>query len=167
MSKRDGILSTSDYELSVTPFIRSANNYDRDAVSEETGINCQVDPETGEFCPSLTVQSSKDEVDINVIVKRFGLTGQLPVGAVMPTYGDFSSIGSYQQALNALMAADDTFMQMPAEVRARFNNDPARFVDFCSDPENLDECRKLGLAPAAEVIPEAVSSTPLPDKPLA
>ena len=42
-------------------------------------------------------------------------------------------------------------MTMPADVRARFNNDPALFVDFCSDEANLDEMRKLGLAvPASQ-----------------
>ena len=41
---------------------------------------------------------------------------------------------------------EKAFMAMPADVRARFNNDPISFMDFCSKAENLDEMRKLGLA---------------------
>lgn len=125
------------------PFVRSPFNYDREAVSDATGLRCED--------PSLAVQDQRDEVDINTIVRRFGLTGKLPEDVRAPTYGDFTGIGDYQQALNAVIAADAAFMEMPAEVRARFDNDPARFVDFCSDKANADEMAKLGL-----LSPEAV-----------
>lgn len=126
-----------------SPFVRNPYNYDVDEVSRETGLRCED--------ASLAVQDQKDEVDINTIVKRFGLTGKLPDDVRAPTYGDFTDVVDYQSALNAVIAADQAFMEMPAEVRARFNNDPARFVDFCSDAANADEMAKLGL-----LSPEAV-----------
>lgn len=101
--------------------------------------------------PSLAVQSARDEVDINTIVKRFGLGGVLPDNVRVPTYDDFTEVMDFQSAQNALVAARESFMAMPWDVRSRFNNDPAAFVDFCSDENNLDEMRKMGLAVPAPV----------------
>lgn len=95
---------------------------------------------------SLAVQSAREEVDINTIVRRFGLTGQLPSDVAVPTFGDFSSmVVDYQSALNLVIEADEAFGKMPADVRARFGNDAQAFVAFASDEKNRDEARKLGL----------------------
>ena len=95
--------------------------------------------------PSRTKQSFRDECDINYILRQFNVTGQLPAGSVQPQYGDFSGITDYQSALNAVMAAQDSFLALPAKVRARFDNDPAFFVEFASDEANRDEMKALGL----------------------
>jgi len=95
--------------------------------------------------PTRTQQSFRDECDINTILKRFNVTGQLPAGSVQPQYGDFSGITDYQSALNAVMAAQDSFLQLPAKVRAKFDNDPALFVDWASNEANRDEMKALGL----------------------
>jgi len=136
-----------DSKMPVFPVVRQAYGYDGDAVSAETGLLCLDE--------SLTLQSEKDESDINTIVKRFGLTGELPEGVRPPTYGDFTQVFDFQSAQNALVAARESFMEMPADVRYRFKNDPQEFVDFCSNPDNLDEMRKLGLAVPAKVTPPA------------
>lgn len=152
-------------------FVRSAYNYDTDEASFETGLDCafDLDEMTGELreCPSKTKQSFKEECDINTIVRRFGLTGELPSNVRMPQYGDFEEVMDYHTAMNAIRAAQESFQAMPAEVRARFGNDPGRFVDFCSDEANREEARKLGLlrpgeAPAAKA-PEGVIPTPQPE----
>ena len=54
----------------VAPFVRSPYNYDMSAVSDETGLCCEDE--------SLAIQSAKEDADINTIVRRFGLTGELP-----------------------------------------------------------------------------------------
>ncbi len=95
--------------------------------------------------PSLAKQSFRDECDINNILRQFNVTGQLPANGVQPQYGDFSGITDYQSALNAVMAAQDSFLQLPAKVRAKFDNDPALFVEFASDEANKDEMKALGL----------------------
>lgn len=118
-------------------FLRTPYNYDMMAASNETGLSC---PE-----PTLTQQQFKDEADINTIVERFHITGHIPENVRQPTYGDFTGIKDYQSALHALSQADEAFMEMPAEVRFRFNNDPGEFVEFCSNPANKDEWAKLGL----------------------
>lgn len=97
------------------------------------------------FGKTMTQQQFRDECDINEIVRRFGLTGQLPENLRAPQYGDFTGVSDYQTALNAVMAADDAFMELPAHVRERFDNDPAKFVDFCSDDSNRAEAERLGL----------------------
>jgi len=108
--------------------------------------------------PSLTKQSFRDECDINNILRQFNVTGQLPAGSVQPQYGDFSGITDYQSALNAVMAAQDSFLELPAKVRAKFDNDPAVFLDFVSDEANKDEMKALGLL--REETAQAVVSSP-------
>jgi phage internal scaffolding protein len=108
--------------------------------------------------PSLAKQSFRDECDINNILRKFNVTGQLPIGSVQPQYGDFSGITDYQSALNAVMAAQDSFLQLPAKIRARFDNDPALFVDFASDEANKDEMKALGLL--REETAQAVVTSP-------
>lgn len=125
--------------------------YDTVAASDESAIDCSGDP-------GRTQQNFKEEVDINTIVRRFGLTGQLPENVRIPLDADFLDVMDYQSAMNAIRAADESFMRMPADVRSRFNNDAGAFVAFCVDPANLDEARKLGLAPPkpAEPVPGPV-----------
>jgi len=121
----------------VTPFIRTPYNYDTDAISNKTGLDCG--PET------KTQQQFKDEVDINTIVERFGVTGEMPEKFNFPTEQDFSETFDFQSAMNTIRQAQETFMSMPAELRARFNNDPQAFYAFTENKENLAEARKLGL----------------------
>lgn len=118
--------------------LRSQIGYDADAVSRDTALECKD--------PSLTVQSERDQTDINVMVKTFGRTGMLPQVTVPPTYQDFEGVFDFQSAMNLIVAAEASFNAMPAETRLRFGNDPAAFVDFCSNPDNLEEMRKMGLA---------------------
>ena len=108
--------------------------------------------ETGLVCkdPSLAQQSQKEEADINTIVKRFGLTGTIPQGITLPQLDMFVDVMDYQTAQNAIIEADRAFMSLPAEVRARFENNAGAFVDFCANAENLPELRKMGLAKAEE-----------------
>lgn len=122
---------------------RSPFAYDVKAASDEAA--------TVPVGESLTVQSHSEDADINVIVKRFGLTGTMPVNHRVPEYGDYSQVGSYADALAVVRAADSHFMEMPAEVRSRFQNSPQIFLDFCNDPANMQEMVKLGLAVAREV----------------
>lgn len=121
-------------------FVRNPYNYDVDKASDESGLKCKD--------KSLAKQEFADEVNINTIIKRFGLDGELPQGVRMPTYGDFTGLGDFQDAMNAVAQANEAFMSMPARVRERFDNDPQKFVEFCSDAKNADEAAELGLVSA-------------------
>lgn len=137
----------------VVPFIRSGaisvQLYDHDSVSRETGLVC--DPKE-----DMTQQSFKEECDINEIVRRFGLTGQLPENVRVPVSGDFTGVSDFQTAMNAVTQAQEAFMELPANLRARFNNDPQRLMEFVADSGNIEEARKLGLVPPVAVPPRDV-----------
>lgn len=142
-----------------TPFLRTPFNYDRNKASDESGLSC------GE--PTRTKQSFKEECDINNIMRKFGVTGLVPTNVHAPMHGDFTNAMTFQESLDAMIAAEQSFMKMPSNVRKRFHNDPAEFVDFCSDEANRDEMKKMGL-----LVPEAfqqnlpgVPSTPAPTTP--
>lgn len=118
---------------------------DHDLESELTGLECKD--------PSRAIQSARDEVDINTIVRRFGLTGQLPTDLVVPRYEDFENVYDFHTAMNVVAEAKEAFLKMPADVRKRFGNDPQEFVEFASDVANVDEMRKLGLAVPKDMEP--------------
>lgn len=98
--------------------------------------------------PSLAQQQFKDDVDINVLLERFKVTGVMPQGVVMPSYGDFSAVMDFRSAQEALRRARDSFMELPAKLRARFDNDPQLLMEFLSDESNRAEAERLGLVPA-------------------
>lgn len=104
----------------------------------------QVDyPEGG---PDMAKQEFKDECDINLIVPKAASTGIINhLSKTPPTYGDFTGSLDYQEALNHIIAADDSFQELPANVRDRMNNDPGKLLDFLADEENNEEAYKLGL----------------------
>lgn len=130
--------------------VRSYGGYDADAVSEETGLQCND--------ISKTRQADAKDADINNIVRSFGVTGTLPAGGVrIPSYQDFEDVFDFRSALEAVKAAEASFMALPAQVRSRFQNDPQEFVEFCSDPKNIEELRELGLAPKAPAADPAPS----------
>lgn len=94
---------------------------------------------------TMTKQSHKNETDINFIMSKYQTTGVIGhISNKTPQYGEFEPI-SYQEALNAVIAAQDSFEALPAALRKRFANDPGEYYEFVHDPENRDEMIKLGL----------------------
>lgn len=130
--------------------LRSRFNYDRDAASLSSGLECLDE--------SKAQQNFKDECDINTIVRRFGLTGQLPENVRTPRYEDYSEVFDFQSAMNSVRAAGEGFMELPAHIRAKFANDPQQFLEFCADDKNYDQAVELGLVKRR---PEA-PATPTP-----
>lgn len=120
------------------PFLRTPYNYDTDRESLATALNCEDE--------SRAQQQFKDEVDINTIVDRFGVTGESPPAMQFPTEQDFTEAFDFQTSMNVIVKAREEFMTMPAKTRARFQNDPQTFMEFIHNPENVDEAIKLGLA---------------------
>jgi phage internal scaffolding protein len=131
------------------PFLRTPYNYDRDAASNDSGLDC---PE-----PSLAQQQFREECDINTIMERFGRTGELIAPVRMPQYGDFDGVNDYHSAMNAIVDAQQNFDALPAKLRARFSNDPAEFIDFCMNEENREEAIRLGLVEPVIQAPAPVS----------
>jgi phage internal scaffolding protein len=109
--------------------------------------------------PSRTVQSEAETVNINSIVARARAGGSVPgLEGRQPRYIDVSEVGDYREALHRVRAAQEAFMELPAIVRARFENDPARLLVFLGDPANRPEAEKLGLVkPAGPAVIEPVA----------
>lgn len=102
--------------------------YDPKAVSKASDVV------TGDVTP--TQQHFRDEVDINTIVRRFGMTGVMPFGQMQGVYGDFSGITDFDEAVAKIRDGQERFMRLPPEVRERFGNDPARLI---RKAQELDE----------------------------
>lgn len=100
-------------------------------------------------------QSGKDDADINVIVKRFGIGFEMPAARAAAQWGDFSQVTEYQEALHQVMEAQEAFMELPATVRSRFNNQPGEFLEFIHNPANAEEAYKLGLLEVPDEVPPA------------
>ncbi|QXP08302.1 MAG: internal scaffolding protein [Arizlama microvirus] len=96
--------------------------------------------------PSLTKQSDLKDTDINSIFKKYERTGQLPDLIVKNgRYGDFSEVPTYQESLDIVRTAQEQFDALGVEVRNRFNNNPAEFLAFATNPANIDEIERMGL----------------------
>ncbi len=103
--------------------------------------------------PSQTLQSFKNDADINCIIARFENTGVLvdptvPVSRI-PQFGDYSDMPSYQEAQNVIVAANNAFNDLSAKIRERFGNDPAAYFDFVQSlkegSDDYAEAIRLGI----------------------
>lgn len=127
----------------ITPFIRTPYNYDTNQVSDATGTDTGTD--------SKTQQQFKDEVDINTIVERFGVTGEMPPPINFPQVQEFEETFDFQTSMNVIRQAQESFMTLPAKARARFDNNPQKFMEFMNEEDNAAEAVKLGLAIKREI----------------
>lgn len=125
--------------------------------------------DVGLFCPepSLTKQSESEACDINKIMAKYERTGLLAhLNANEAFYADVSNVPDYQGAFEVVRKADELFMSLPAEIRARFENDPGKYLEFVSNPANKDEMVKLGIVVSpkavAPVLVEVVAKPPAP-----
>lgn len=126
-----------------------------------------------EFSASRTVQADKERTDIRVIVAAAMRGKSVNVNVRQGTYGDISDAPTFMEALNVVARAQALFEGLPAKLRDRFGNDPAKLLEFVADPENKDEAVKLGIMKKVEppkeqppmkveVVNPAVA--PVPDK---
>jgi len=127
----------------------------KDADREKVARFCEVDFSKS---ISMTSQHPSDEVDINKIMARVAKGQTVLTSSGQPFYGDVSEFDGLQDAIIKVQEADDLFMQEPAEIRERFNNDPVKFVEFVSDEKNYDEGLKMGLFK-----PRPVITPPVPE----
>ena len=112
---------------------------------------------------SLTKQSHKKETDINFLMKRYQKTGQVPASSNRrPMHGYFPAV-DFMEAVSLVESAREMFSELPSDVRANFDNDPAALLAFVEDPANADRFAEMGLkeAQAAEDVPvQPTASSP-------
>lgn len=106
--------------------------------SDDYGFKCE-----GE---SRTQQQFKEECDVNNILYKYKKSGMLNhVNKTQGQFGDFANVEDYQTSLQKVMQAQQNFMELPSELRSKFNNDPSKLIDFINTKENYEECVKYGL----------------------
>lgn len=123
--------------------------------------NLYTDPVTGEVVemPSMAKQEFKFECDINNVVKQFKphhMNQMLAANLASGAYTDLPDDVDFQAALALVQDAEKRFLTMPSVLRERFGHDPAQFLAFASNPDNLSEMRALGLAVPEPQKPEPV-----------
>lgn len=99
-------------------------------ISDATGTEPQ-----GE---SLTEQRHVDDVDLNVIVQRFGITdGSIPNVNLDPSqFAETDDRLDLREIIDRSRRAQEAFMQLPAKIRKEFDHDPAQLWRFVNeDPE--------------------------------
>ena len=117
----------------------------------EAVIDCSKDK-------PLTEQSHRDETNINNIVKRHGMDLIAKTAALStPEYiMDDDPTNDFMEAMLIVTKAQQTFEQLPSELRAKFENQPAKFMDFIHNPENIDQMVEMGLVNAPQPEPSPI-----------
>nr|DAK73113.1 MAG TPA: Scaffold protein [Microviridae sp.] len=126
--------------------------------------------------PTMTVQSEKDNCDINVIMNRYATCGTpLPyrTDGVQPVYADVSELGDYMENYQRCKQAEEMFNSLPSALRKELDNNPANLIPFIQDEKNKERCYEYGLlnrpvveAPQVTVVaPSVPASVPAVDVP--
>jgi hypothetical protein len=130
-----------------------------DKDQEKWGAHTAIDF-TGD--PGKTLQEPADDADINILMKRMGVTdgSQLPYFQnPRAMYGDFTEVPTDPTELaNMVRAAELEFMMIPAEIRQRYRG-PEDLFNYLNNPENYDEAVKLGLLAERETPPKSQIDT--------
>lgn len=115
--------------------------------------------------PSLTDQSQLKSTDVNEIVARYQRTGELThMAKHRGVYADISEFTDLHTALSQVRKAQEGFESLPAQLRAKFHNDPVEFVQYLQDPKNLEESIDLGLRDVAPNPLYHAGSTTVPSR---
>lgn len=90
-----------------------------------------------------TKQSYKDSCDINKLLEQGQREGSLSHlekhGAV---YGDYAAIDWDNLPLQ-LAEGQQVFNELPAELKKEFDQDPGKFFNYVTDPQNKDRLQDL------------------------
>lgn len=101
--------------------------------------------------PSMTQQHLGPETDINMIARRYQLTGEMPVRRELGEYGEFDEDMDFQTLLHQVKAGEAAFAAVPSSIRSKFGNDPGVFLEWIHDDANYDEAATMGLVPKRDV----------------
>lgn len=106
-------------------------------------------------------QGFAEETKLPNIVRKFSNGAPILTNGKEPMYMDISEIPEYHIALSQVMETNQKFAKLPSKIRAEFQNSPSKFVEFCSNPENLERAEELGIVPEGTFVPP---STPIEAK---
>lgn len=114
-----------------------------------------------------TIQSQRDETDINLITSRYLAGGEvLHLNENMGRYGDVSDIQTFHEAQNRVAEVNSTFAALPAVVRDLMGNSARKFVALMSNPDYAERFARLeeGLPEEPELPPEKREDKATPEE---
>lgn len=112
---------------------------------------------------SLTQQHFKEECETINIIKKHDRNGIIEhVQRGQARYGDFSQVADYREALDLVRDAQDEFMTIPSDIRKKFDNDPGKFYEFVSNPDNKEELKQMGFIQTQDVAIQTSDATKAP-----
>lgn len=110
---------------------------------KEAVIDCSDDE-------PITEQAHRDSADINKIIAKHGLDIIQKTAMLQSNEYRFDDMegNDFQEAMEKVTKAQQSFDQLPHQIRKEFDNNPAKFLDFVQNPENTDKMVKMGLIKA-------------------
>jgi phage internal scaffolding protein len=114
--------------------------------------------------PGLTEQSHKQATDINYILRDYAKTGLMKHVKNHEGVYDDVSVSDFQDAMFKVKKAQNMFDELPSNIRKRFGNDPAEFLGFVQNPNNVEEMNKLGILSGNDGIDLSGAQTTAPTK---
>ena len=106
------------------------------------------------------IQSHKESTDIHVILARFAAGDTTALAKRQMFYADLTEFPTtYADVVNTMHGAEDYFIHLPVEVRAKFGHDFNKFLASLDNPQTLVS---LGIVSSQS----PTSSDQLPSEPL-
>lgn len=128
--KRIAAVSGSDVHVTFEPFYDDRGVLD---LKESGVVNSYLD-----------IQSHADSVDINLILARYNAGETDVLSQVQGFYADVTEMPrTYAECLNLGIQGERAFMQLPLEVRAKFNHS---FEQFMAEIGSADFAEKMGVS---------------------
>lgn len=106
-------------------------------------------------------------VDLVAMVERMTRVNAKRAGGKQLMFGNFEDAVDLHTHMNRVREVEHDFMELPAKVRKACENDPVRFLEMVSDPEQRHALEELGLVErmAPPSAPPAQEPTPDPGDP--
>lgn len=118
---------------------RFRTRYDRNVVGFSSSL------------PSATLLDDFQDTLITNILQSHGVAN---MNTNTPIFGDFTNCPTdYADAHARLEQASQLFMELPSNVREKFNNNAVSLLNWLSDPNNRKDAEALGLVKTVSPAP--------------
>lgn len=92
-----------------------------------------------------TEQSHKTACNVNYILRKYQKSGVVDhIKQHGPEYADVPA-HDFREAMEVVTKASSMFEELPSRARAKFKNDPAQFLEYVQNPDNIESLHDLGL----------------------
>lgn len=92
-----------------------------------------------------TIQSFAEELDVTKIVSRYLATGERPQAPHTAVWGATMPSEEFQERAETVAQVEQWFEAQPSATRSRFDNDPAKALEYLESERNREEAEQLGL----------------------